>query len=102
MGEKNGQERGGEGEAGEKRYGIFVEESKGAEEFVEGSSLIVGIGDGELRASGQAGAQGQKKQRHSEDERFAGRARKNRHVKLCRRGKGPPIIGNWEGIHGGV
>jgi len=62
VGEKNRQEGGREGQASEKACGILVEESEGAKKLVNGSSLIVGVGDGELRARGQAGAERHEKQ----------------------------------------
>jgi hypothetical protein len=91
MGEKNGQEGGGEGQTGEKSGGILVEESESAEKFVERSGLIVGVGDGELCASSEAGAECEEKERDGEDERFEGRARENRDVKLRARRKIAPI-----------
>jgi hypothetical protein len=56
VGEKNGQQSGGEGQADKESGGVFVEQSEGAEEFVERGGLIVRIGDGELSTCGQAGA----------------------------------------------
>ena len=56
VGEKNGQQSDGKGKASQEGGGIFVEESKSAEEFVEGGGLVVGVGDGELRARCQASA----------------------------------------------
>jgi hypothetical protein len=55
-----------------------------------------------LSASGEAGAEREEKERNREDEGFHGRARDNRHVKLCPWGKGAPIIGKWECVHCGV
>ena len=58
MGQKNCQERGGEGESGQESWGIFIEERVGIEELREGGGLIVGEGDCELRASGERGGEG--------------------------------------------
>lgn len=63
VGEENGEEREREGQAGEKTGGIFVQEREGAEEFVDGGGLLVGVGDGELRASDKAGGEGAEKKR---------------------------------------
>ena len=57
VGEKNGEKSGSEGKACEKGGGILVEECEGAKELVEGRGLIAGIGDSELGASGEAGAE---------------------------------------------
>jgi hypothetical protein len=102
VGEKNGQQSGGEGQADKESGGVFVEESEGAEEFVERGGLMVGIGDGELGAGGQTSTESEEEQRYGEDKGFEGRAGKHRHVKLCGRGKRAPIIGNLQGVHGGV
>ncbi len=100
--EKNGQESGCEGQTGEKTGGILVKESEGAEKIVEGNGLIVSIGGSELRACGEAGTERHEKERDGEDERFEGRARENRDVKLCGRGKRAPINGGWKRIQGGI
>ena len=71
---------------------LFVEESEGAEEFVEGGGLVVGVSDRELRACSEARAEGEKKEGDGEDEGFERRATQNRDVKLCGRGKRAPII----------
>jgi hypothetical protein len=68
VGEENGQQGGGEGQAGEKGRGIFVEKSEGAQEFVERSCLIVGVGEGELGACGQAGPKREEKERYGKNE----------------------------------
>jgi hypothetical protein len=102
VGEKNGQESGGEGEAGEKSGRIFVEESEGTEEFVERGGLMVGVSDGELCASGEAGAEREEKERDGEEEGFEGRAGENRDVELRARGKIAPIVGSWERLQCGI
>ena len=102
VGEEDGQECGGEGEACEQGRGIFVEEGEGAEEFIEGGGLVVGIGDGELSAGGEAGAEGEQKESYCKDEGFEGRARKNRDVVLGGRGQSGPVAGGLYGVYGGI
>jgi len=81
---------------------MFVEEGESAEEFVERCGLVVGVGDGKLRASGQAGAEREKKEHDGEDEGFAGRAWKNGLVECDTRRKSVPVIGEREGIETGI
>jgi hypothetical protein len=81
---------------------MFVEKSEGAEEFVERCGLIVGVCDGKLRASGQAGAEREKKERYSEDEGFAGRAWKNGLVVCGARQKSVPVDGGGKGVQCGI
>ena len=57
---------------------------------------MVGVGDGELRAGGEAGAEGEEKEGHGEDEGLEGRAAENRDVELCGSGKRAPIPGKRE------
>jgi hypothetical protein len=64
--------------------------------------LLVGVGDSELRASGEAGAEGEKKERNSQDERFEGRAWKNGLVECDTRGKGRPVCGSGKGVQCGI
>ena len=59
VGKENGQQSDGKGKTGQESGGIFVEESEGADEFVEGSGLIVGVGDGELGACCKASTERQ-------------------------------------------
>lgn len=98
MGQENGQESGREGQAGEKGYGIFVEQRESAEEFVERDSLIVSVGGGELRAGGETGAQSKEKEPNGEEERFEGRTRKDRDIILDGRWKSAPIRLCWKRI----
>ena len=77
---------------------MLVEKSEGAEKLINGSSLIVSVGDGELRARGQAGAERDEKQGHGQDERFDGRAWENGNVKLCARVQGAPITRDWDSV----
>lgn len=60
------------------------------------------IGGSKLRACGEAGAERDEKERNGEDERFEGRARENRDVKLCAGRKVAPINGGWEIVHSGI
>ena len=60
--------------------------------------MLVGVGDGELGARGQAGAEREEKECNGEDEGFERRTTENRHVKLCGRGKSAPIIGDWKRV----
>ena len=57
--EENGEQGEGEREAGGEGGGMFVKKSEGVEEFVEGDGLVVGVGDGELRAGDETGAKGE-------------------------------------------
>lgn len=98
MGQENGQESGREGQAGEKGYGIFVEQGESAEEFVERDGLIVSVGGGELRAGGEAGAQSKEKKPDGEEERFEGRTREDRDIILDGRWKSAPIRLCWKRI----
>ena len=60
--------------------------------------MVVGVGDGKLRAGGQAGAEREKKEGNSEDEGFAGRARKNGLIEGDTRGKSGPVDGGRKGV----
>ena len=57
---------------------------------------MVGVGDGELCAGREAGAEGEEKEGYGEDEGFKRRATENRHVKLCSCGERAPVIGKRE------
>jgi len=61
--------------------------------------LLVGVGDGELGARGQTGAEREKKERNGEDEGFQRWAPENWDVILCGRGKSAPIAGSWQGVY---
>lgn len=78
--EKNDQESGSERQTSDEAGRILVKESEGAKEIVERDGLIVGVGDGELRASGEASTERQEKEEYGEKKRFEGRPRKNRNV----------------------
>ena len=64
--------------------------------------MVVGIGDGKLRTGGQAGAEREKKERDSEDERFEGRAWKNGLVESDTRGESGPVDGSGKGVQRGI
>jgi hypothetical protein len=102
VGEKNGEKSGGEGKACKKGGGILVEEREGAEELVEGSGLIAGIGDSELGPGGEAGAEGEEKEGYSEDEGLEGRSRENGDVILSGRRESGPVVGGLDGVYSGV
>ena len=98
MGEKNGEQSGREREAGEESGGIFVEESEGAEELVDGDGLVVGIGDGELGAGDEASAKREEEECHGEKESLARRVRKSRGVKRVAGKRNAPRGGEWIGL----
>ena len=64
--------------------------------------MIVSVGDGKLRAGGQAGAEGKKKKGDSEDEGFAGRAWENGLIEGDTRGKRGPVGGRRKGVQCGI
>ena len=64
--------------------------------------MLVGVGDGKLRAGGQAGAEREKKEGDSEDEGFEGRAWKNGLVEGDTRGKSVPVNGSRKGVQCGI
>lgn len=68
VGEQNDQKSRGEGKAREERGGILVEECKGADKFIEGSGLVIGVGESKLCTGSQAGAKGEEKESHGENE----------------------------------
>ena len=57
VGQKNGEQGEGEGEASGEARGMLVEEFEGADKFVEGDGFILRVGDGELSAGNEAGAE---------------------------------------------
>lgn len=102
VGEEDCQESGGERKSGEKAGWIFIEESEGAEKFVERSGLVVGVGDGELCAGDETSGKREKEKRDGEDERFDGGARENRNVELGGLRKSAPVIGEWKSVESGI
>ena len=72
VGQENRQERQREGESGGQGQRMAIDEREGVNEFVPGDGFVVRVGDSEVRAGDQAGAQGQEKQQASEKQRFDG------------------------------
>lgn len=68
--EQNGEESDGEGQAGEERGGMFVEELESADEFVGVDGFIVRIGDGELSSGGETGAESEGEEKYGKGERL--------------------------------
>ena len=62
MGKKNGEQRESEGEARKESGWMLVEEFVGAGELIERRGLTLGVGIGELRAGGKAGAKREQEQ----------------------------------------
>ena len=93
MGEKNGEQSDSEREAREQSGGIFVEESEGAEELVDGYGLVVGVGDGKLGAGDEAGAKREEEECHGEEESLAWRVGKSRGVKRIAGKRNAPSSG---------
>jgi len=61
VGEKDGEERGGEGQAREKQLRMMVGERKYLEESIEGGGLIVGVGGGKMGAGKEGSEEREKK-----------------------------------------
>ena len=61
VGEQNGEQREGEGQAGGKSCGVSVKKSEGVEELVERNGLILRVGDRKLSSGDQAGAKRENK-----------------------------------------
>lgn len=74
VGEKNGEQGEGEGQASSESGGMLVEKLEGANIFIERRSLIVSVGDGKLRAGGEASAESKEEQNACDDEHLARRA----------------------------
>jgi len=72
VGEKNSEQGESKRQAGGETERVFVEEREGAEEFVEGEGFVPSIGDGELCAGDEAGAEGKEEQDASEDQDSSG------------------------------
>ena len=72
VGQENCQERQREGKSGGQGQRVAIDEREGVNEFVPGDGFVVRVGDGEVRAGDQAGAQGHEKQQASEKQRFGG------------------------------
>lgn len=97
MGEKNGEQREGKGDASGEACGMFVEKREGVDEIVIGSSLIIRVGDRELRAGYKAGAKSKQEQDTGEGERFRGRPAWNGNVLPFTGRSGAPIDVDWDG-----
>ena len=97
VGEKNGEEREGEGETGEESGGMLVEKFVGADEFVDRGCLILGIGVSELSACREASAKREKEQDAREKESSCWGARRNGKVLRLEEGLGAPVNVDWNG-----
>lgn len=64
--------------------------------------MLVGVSDGKLRASGEAGAEREEKERDGEDEGFEGRAWKDGLVECDTRGKRVPVDRSRKGAQRGI
>ena len=51
---------------------MAVDQGEGVDEFIPGNGFVVSIGDGEVRARDEAGAEGHDKKRAGEEQRFCG------------------------------
>jgi hypothetical protein len=92
MGEKNGEQGEGEREAGSEAGGMLVEKFEGTKKLVGRSGLIVGVGCGELRASGKAGAESEEEEDANDDEHLARRPGKGGVVEIGGRSSTPVDI----------
>ena len=97
VGEKNGEQREGEGEAGEESGRMLVEKFVGVDKLVERGGLILGIRIGELSARREAGAKREQEQDAGEQESSGWRTRRNSKVWRPEEGFGAPIHMNWDG-----
>ena len=70
MCKKDGKQRESKRKTCNETRGILVEELEGSEKFVKGTGIVLGIGHRELRASNEAGAEGQKKEHAGEEKGF--------------------------------
>lgn len=100
--EKNDEQRGGKGQAGEKASWVFVKKREGAKKIVERDGLVVSVRDGELRAGSEASAECQEKEKNGEKQRLEGRSGKNGNVVLSDGRKITPINRGRKCIEGGV
>jgi hypothetical protein len=91
VGQENGEQCEGEGEAGGEARGMLVEEFEGAHKFVEGDGLVLRVGDGELRAGDEAGAEREEEENACEEQGLWGRARRDVCVLELLRRDGAPI-----------
>lgn len=101
MGEKNGEQGESKRNAGDEASRVFVEKREGVDKFVEGSCLIISVGDGELCAGGEAGTKSEKKQDGCDDQHLGRWAAGNRSVAKIAERHGAPIDvdrNGWLGI----
>jgi len=68
--EKNGEQREGEGQTGGESQRVAIRQREGADEFVPGNGLVVGVGHGEVRAGHQTRAQREEEERAGQEKRF--------------------------------
>jgi hypothetical protein len=91
VGEQDGEQREGEGEAGGQARGMLIEEFESADKFLDGSGFVLRVGDGELGARDEAGAEREQEKNTGEEQGFWGRARRDvGELELLRR-DGAPI-----------
>src|SRR6266403_1488126 len=110
MGEENKEKSKCERETGGEAEGVLVKESKGAEKFIGGEGLVLGIGGGELRAGDEAGAESEEEEDAGEEQHFSGRTVRSRNVAdAIGRGGAPIDVGRegrrriyWEGWGHGI
>jgi hypothetical protein len=89
--EKNSEQGDGEGDSRGEADGMLVKKLEGADVFIEGSRLIVGVGDGELSAGGKASTKCEEEQDAGDDEHFSRRAFGNGSVACIKKGNGAPV-----------
>ena len=90
MGEQNGQQSEGEGQACCKGAWVFVKKGEGFEELVEGNGLILRVGEGKLSSGDETGAKREKKQSARDEQHLKRRAGWNRGVGRRGVGNGAP------------
>jgi len=73
VGEENGHQGQGKGQAGDERGRTRVQELEGRDELIPGDGLVMGIGDGEMRARDEASAEREEKEHAGEEQSLAGR-----------------------------
>lgn len=95
VGEQDHQQREGKGQAARERQGVTIDQGESANEFVEGDGLVVGVGDRELGAGYEAGAEREEKESARENKRLDGRVRRDRTIVGLSDGSGAPIDGAW-------
>jgi hypothetical protein len=89
--EKNNKQSHGEGDSRGEAGGMLVKELKGADVFIKGSRLVVGVGDGELSAGGEASAKSKKEEYAGDDEHFSRWADGNWSITRIEEGNAAPV-----------